>query len=134
MTETFEHPDDHMGSDAHDHDAGAHDEPAFPHDDTAAHHEPPVHDDPLPDDLPADAPADHAPTLDHDDPVSSDVWHADPAADDDLRAWLDDPHPALDPPAGFEQRLADDLANDAARHATSTDDLVRDVLERLKGP
>jgi hypothetical protein len=132
MTETFEHPDDHIGSDDHGQDAGGHDEPTFSHDDVPAH-EAPAHDDLLPDDPSADTPADPAPALDQDDRVPSEVWHADPEADDDLRAWLDDPHPALDPPVGFEQRLADDLADDAARHATSTDDLVRDVLDRLKG-
>jgi hypothetical protein len=134
MTETFEHPDDHIGSDDHGHDSGGHDEPAFSHDDASGHHEPPAHDASLPDDLSADTPADDAPTLDDDDPgTPSEDWHADPTADDDLRAWLDDPHPALDPPAGFEQRLADDLASDAARHASRTEDLVRDVLDRLKG-
>jgi hypothetical protein len=132
MSETFDNFDDHSGPDEHGH-VPEHDDPGFSHDEPPAH-EPAVHDDLLPEDHSAPMPAQDAPALPPDDPgTSAEIWHADPAADDDLRAWLDDPHPVLDPPPGFEQRLAEQLAADAARHGASADELVQDVLSRLKG-
>jgi hypothetical protein len=127
MSDTFDHFDDHPAGDEH---GGVHE-----HDDAGYHaeeppvHEPASHDELISTDPSPLAPADDVPEL----PADADaVWHHDPAADDDLRAWLDDPQPALDPPPGFDQRLAAELAADADNQAASTDDLVRAVLARLK--
>jgi hypothetical protein len=131
MTETFDHPDDeHIGEPAPEHE-----EPGYAHDEPPAPEDPLRHEDHAAGEPEAEAPRDEAPMLSEPDPGSrQEVWHTDPAADDDLRQWLDDDAPALDPPPGFEQQLAADLAADADLHGKSVDDLVRQVLERLGRP
>jgi hypothetical protein len=126
MSETFDHhDDDHLADGAH---TPEHDEPL--------HEEPPAHDDALlHDHLPADEPDAAQPGADE-VPAAAEApggeeWHSDPAADDALRSWLDHSAPALDPPPGFEQRLAEDLTSDAEHDAVSVDELVRRVLGRL---
>jgi hypothetical protein len=120
MTETFEHPDDHTG------DAG-HDDPGHVED------QPVAHDDPLHfDDLAVDEPQLPEPEATPESAAGGEVWHSDPQADDELRAWLDAGAPTLDPPPGFEQQLADELASEAERQGQPVDDLVREVLERLR--
>ena len=127
MSETFEHPEDGIGPEEHTPEPEQHDEPELPQ------YEPPPHDDFVAGEPVGEAPSDDPPGLP--EPGAADaVWHTDRAADDSLRAWLDAEPPALDPPPAFEQRLADDLAAQAARDGKSTDDLVRDVLDRLRRP
>jgi hypothetical protein len=127
MTETFEHPDD-------DHTDGTGQVPE-PEQPGYAEHEPLAHDGAPPlDEPPLDEdPAADAPQLPDDEPApQQEIWHDDPAADDELRDWLDQSTPALDPPAGFDRHLADELTADAEREGQNVDDLVRDVLNRLR--
>jgi hypothetical protein len=127
MTETFEHPEDE-----HIDDTGHVPEPDQP---DYAEHEPLAHAEPVAGDEPAlgeDVAAD-APQLPGDEPATE-VWHDDPAADDELRDWLDHSSPALDPPEGFDRHLADELTAAAEREGQNVDDLVRDVLDRLRRP
>ena len=128
MTETFGHPDDNQIDDQTE--GPGHDEPGYQHDEPSA-----PEDSLLDADLDADAPELALPGEDipaeHDPGTAAQVWHTDPAVDDDLRQWLDNDEPALDPPPGFERQLAEGLSTEADRHGTSVDDLVRDVLDRL---
>ena len=80
MTETFEHPDDHA-DDAH---TPAHDEPGYVEDDPVVPDDPTLHDD-----LGVDEPVLPEPEREPDLAPTGAVWHDDPAADDELRAWLD---------------------------------------------
>ena len=66
-------------------------------------------------------------------PELGEAWHDDPAASDELREWLDAEPPSLDPPPGFDARLAEALAGEAARSGRNPDELVREVLDRLGG-
>ena len=124
MTETFEHPDDHTGDDH----TPAHDEPGFGDDHPVAPDDPLVHDEPTA----LDEPALPDPEVTPEAVPTAEVWHDDPGADDELRSWLDAGEPTLDPPPGFEQQLAAELTAEAAGEGQSVDDLVRDVLDRLK--
>jgi hypothetical protein len=61
-------------------------------------------------------------------------WDDDPAADEELRTWLDEQAPAFEPPPGTDAKLAEELVGHAERDGADADDLVRGVMGRLGLP